>query len=72
MKRSFNFTGLQFLDKKLIELNVEEKEIPLGDETVVYPVIKEIAVKTAQYRSDSKIFLRVKIMTNLIKVMKTQ
>jgi len=60
MKRSFNFTGLQFLDKKLIELNVEEKEIPLGDQTVVYPVIKKIAVKTNHYKSDSKIFLRVK------------
>ena len=60
MKRSFNFTGLKFLDKNLIRLNVEEKEIPWGDQTIVYPIIKEIGVRTANFPGDSKIFLRVK------------
>tara|TARA_Y100001935_G_C17234956_1_gene472473 strand:+ start:197 stop:1009 length:813 start_codon:yes stop_codon:yes gene_type:complete len=60
MKRSFNFTGLKILDKNLIKLSVEEKEIPWADQTIVYPVIKEIAVKTANFPGDSRIFLRLK------------
>ena len=60
MKRSFNFTGLKILDKNLIRLTVEEKEIPLDDQTIIYPVINEIGVRTANFPSDSKIFLRVK------------